>query len=116
MFLCVSNILPSYIRYPVSQSYPEQADTSRKMDQEQQLREDEIKAVISQDLKVCVRDYIFQARESLTVEKLKEYEEIFSFFDKYVFQHLDLFLANLILKRVSFYTLLMSCMSNFWVM
>ena len=68
---------------------------------EQQLREDEIKDVISQD-------YIFQARESLTVEKLKEYEEIFSFFDKYVLQHRECpFLGQL-----PFYTLLMNCMSN----
>ena len=38
------------------------------------------------------------------MEKLKEYEEIFSFFDKYVFQHLELeykcrFLGQLNLKE-----------------
>ena len=52
------------------------------MDQEQQLREDEIKAVTNMIIKISYDGIDLQARESLSVEKLREYKDIFSFFDK----------------------------------
>ena len=48
----------------VNPSFPEKADTNSTMKQEQQLMEDEIKAVISQDCYVFViKRLIFQAKE-----------------------------------------------------
>ena len=54
------------------------------MDEELQQREEEIKAVDSK-IFCLFKDFLvfFQARENLSVEKLKEYKDIFSFFDKY---------------------------------
>ena len=80
---------PSSCKVSAAQaSQPRQGSVGRQdsliMDQEQQLREDEIKAV-KKYLKMIRVNYYgidLQARESLSVEKLREYKDIFSFFDK----------------------------------
>ena len=57
------------------------------MEQELQDVQEEIKAVILISFflisEIC--DAYLQARENLSEEKLSEYKDIFSFFDKYVF-------------------------------